>query len=567
MLRQRTGDYSLQGSDVPFGICQAWLPMPNGLFLVDEIMKDRSLQRSLNVYRAWYRLARSWSILQFVLFAFFSVLALYILFDKIVFFSTIGYGFVALLIGTVGVVVLVACYLLLPAAPSTVSYLIDRNAGLKNLISSGLSVAGAADEVSAVVEARATVALIRQTPRRLMPFSLNRAGRFLYVSVLLLLISLVLPATDVFGRKKRHEKANSEVAAVQKGALKLTAKLATIESKTAVQSIEGGKVMKDFDSLATNLMGVAKQDGLLKLGEFENKYNKEFSKERNFEKAMKSLATIPDMKGLNPESRKQLQDLLKDLKDANFGDAAKALRELAKQLQGKDLSVEEKKALAREMAKMVEKMPGGQMSEDMAKLLRQIEASPEDLENVLKQCCQNAGDQMNELAKFCDECDGLKAMKEGLQDAKKAMLGDSFSGFDSKEVEQYMEAEARMGDGQCGGCAGLGVEGGNGSGDGTGGEGIGRGGLPLENRTDTAFKRELSNSKINQGKVLHQLFVSGIPEKGEAAAEYSDVVQAAKQHAASSLARDRIPREYEDMVKTYFDSLDVTTEKDEENTP
>ena len=51
--------------------------------------------------------------------------------------------------------------------------------------------------------------------------------------------------------------------------------------------------------------------------------------------------------------------------------------------------------------------------------------------------------------------------------------------------------------------------------------------------------------------------MSGVPEKGEALVEYSDVVRSAKQDAAGSLARDKIPREYEDMVKTYFDSLEL----------
>jgi len=538
-------------------------------FLTGGNVKGKSLQQNLDVYRAWYRLARSWSILQFVLFACITAMALYILFDKLVFFSLMGYGVVALLVGSIGVLVLVGCYLLLPATPATVSYVVDRAAGLKNLVSSGLGVAGATDEVSAVVEARATHALTRQAPRQLMPFLMNKAGRFLYIPVLLLLTALVVPTVDLFHRQQKREQAKAEMAAVKNGALKLTAKLTSIESQATVQGIDAGKIMKDLDRLSTNLMGVAKQDALLKIGEFENKYNKEFSKERNFEKAVKSADTIPDMKGLSPESQKQLQELAKDFKDAKLGDAAKALRELAKQLESKDLSPEQKKALARELAKMAEKMQGGQMSEDMAKLMRQIEASPEDMEELLKQACDKAGDQMNELAQFADECENLKAMKEGLQDAKKEMMGDSFSGFDAKEVEQYMEGEAQLGEGQGGNGQGqgmgLGVDEGSGSGDGTGGEGQGRGGLPLENRTDTAFKNEMSKSKVNQGKILHQLFVSGIPEKGEAAVEYSDVVQAAKQQAASSLARDRIPREYEDMVKTYFDSLETEKKEKEDD--
>ena len=90
-------------------------------------MKGKSLQRSIDAYRAWYRLTRSWSVLQVVLFALFAALALYILLDKVVFFSPVGYDFVALLAGTASVVVLLVSYALLSASPSRVSYLIDRH--------------------------------------------------------------------------------------------------------------------------------------------------------------------------------------------------------------------------------------------------------------------------------------------------------------------------------------------------------------------------------------------------------------------------------------------------------
>lgn len=139
-------------------------------------------------------------------------------------------------------------------------------------------------------------------------------------------------------------------------------------------------------------------------------------------------------------------------------------------------------------------------------------------------------------------------MKDGLADAKAAMLGDDFKDFDAVAVEQYMACEASLG--------------GKGIGSGTGGEGKGRGGEPPEFPTATQFKPELSPSKINKGKILHELFVSGVPQKGEALREYSVAVGAARQHAANALAREKIPREYERMVKRYFESLDAGGEDD-----
>ena len=97
---------------------------------------------------------------------------------------------------------------------------------------------------------------------------------------------------------------------------------------------------------------------------------------------------------------------------------------------------------------------------------------------------------------------------------------------------------------------------------GTGGEGQGRGGEPLENKTATGFEDKKTATKLGKGKILHQLFVSGTPEKGEALVEYTDVARAAKQQAASSLAREKIPREYENIVKDYFDSLEIKKKED-----
>ena len=70
-------------------------------------------------------------------------------------------------------------------------------------------------------------------------------------------------------------------------------------------------------------------------------------------------------------------------------------------------------------------------------------------------------------------------------------------------------------------CQADGQLGGAGSGYGTGGQGRGQGGVPLENASDTAFVNRMSPGKVRQGRVLHQMFVSGVPEK-EALTEYSE---------------------------------------------
>ena len=517
-------------------------------------MPERPLERQVEKYCARYKLVRAWCVLQYLLFAATGLAAVYLLTDKLFYFGTPTRP---LLMGVAAAVLLclLVCFLLLRRRRSYVCYLVDRSAGLKNLVASGLSVAGQTDDVSTVVATRAAKALTTQRPRRLIPFRVHWTGKHAYAPVLALLAALLIPQMDVLGRKEKQDEAESERLQVAKGALKLTAKLSSIDKQAqAIDSVENKAITTDFTTLADSLAGTTKKDALLKLGEFENKYKDDFSEARNFEQAAKGLPSRPDMKGLAPESKEQLQKLLRNLNDGKLRAAGKAFKRLAKQLDGKRLSPEQRKALARELAKLARQLQGAGMSDELAKLLSEIAASSEDLEKLLEQC-RGAAMEMRELAKFCSKCDGLMAMRSGLAAAKKDMLGESFSGFDAMATEKYMEEQAALGLG-CAGCSGVGCSACNGTGGGTGGKGRGRGGSPPENPMDTQFQPKMSRSKINKGRILHQLFVSGVPDKGEALAEYADMVRAAQQHAAGSLARDRIPREYENMVKAYFDSLE-----------
>lgn len=507
-------------------------------------MKNPELLRRIDRFCAWHKVTRSWRLLQHLLFAVLGALSVYVLCDK-VFCVGGSYRAAATGLAAAGLAALLIHFLCVARGRAHVSYLVDRSTGLKNLIASGLNVAGQGDEVAQAVVRRAEAALAARAPHRVLPLRVHPAGRWAGAPALLLGAALLLPPLDLLGRRARVEKAAAEKAEVRQGALKLAARLSSLEKRAeATRRGEAAKIAADFSELSADLTGLAKRDALLKLGEFENRYRQEFSEQRDFEQAARGLSRRPNMEGLPPASRDSLKNLTESLKSADFGRAAEALRDLAKQLESRTLSPDEKKALARELARLADPLRGGLLGENLADRLRWIEASPADLADLLRQC-EDAGRSLEDLARFCEECDGLREMREGLREAKQAMLGDSFSGFDAKEVEAYLRSGASLG------CRG--------DGPGTGGEGRGRGGRPLENKTETEFKSQLSPSRINKGRILHQLFVSGVPEKGDAPAEYAEVIQAARQHAASSLARDQVPREYEAMVKAYFDSLEVGT--------
>ena len=210
--------------------------------------------------------------------------------------------------------------------------------------------------------------------------------------------------------------------------------------------------------------------------------------------------------------------------------------------------------MLRELAKLGLQMEALGLNQALAKELAAMDASTADIADVMAQC-ERVSSELNDLANQCSACENMQAMRKGLQNAKRSMLGDDFKDFDPKAVEAYLESQARLGQ-----CSRQGNGGpGQGSGNGTGGQGQGRGGKPPESPTQTAFNDEKSPSQTSRGKILHELFVTGVPEKGEAIQEYADLLHAAREDAAGALARDKVPREYEEMVKRYFDALDTTT--------
>jgi hypothetical protein len=316
------------------------------------------------------------------------------------------------------------------------------------------------------------------------------------------------------------------------------------------------------------MMGANNDTALSKLGEFENKYARKFEQKRAFDKLARALEEPTDMTGIPLEMQKDLNKLAQGLQEGNFKDAAEAMRDLAKRLMDENTPATEKQALARELQKLVKQMQGNdaqkqegedgqdgnpaQPADKLAQMLKEMQAQGIDMEDLMQQA-KEAGGDMQQMAEMMEEMQAMQAMKDALGEAKKDLLGEDAVPFDSKQFEEMMKQEANAaanGQGQPGeGQPGQGPPGPNHRGKG--------GGTPDEVGNETGFADKRSKSKVGEGKILHQIFVKGVPEKGEASVDYQKVSRAARQEAANSLAQDKIPREYEDMVKQYFNSLDL----------
>ena len=451
---------------------------------------------------------------------------------------------------------------------------------------------GADDDVSRVIHDRAEQALKEAQPAKVMPLELTWGGRYLYIPLAVLVLSMFIPELDLLQRQAVAKAAEEEKELTKEAAVKLTAKMTALkESRTSTESIEGKKITDDFNLLAESLQGASKKEALTKLGEFENKYKKEFTEQREFADLAKAIDIKPDMSGLSEESQEAIKELVDALKDGNMQDAADALRDLAQQMADQSTSQQEKEALAREMQKAMNQLkseqgdtPGDQLAQTVEQMMQQAQnqqnngqqSNPngqnggQQSSQSMQELAQQAAGQMQQMADMMQQMADSQAMQEGMSQAKQQMIGEQFNNFDSQSVEQMMEAEAQaqLGQSQCpgggcnqpgcdggAGCQGNGMMPGNGTGS-TGGQGQGRGGAPPEAPDQTAFTDEQSKSKVSEGRILQQVFVKGVPEKGEALVAYGELTKAAKSEAAGALAKDQVPREYEEMVKQYFDSIE-----------
>ncbi len=514
-------------------------------------MKDKTLHKNLQPFCVWYKMSRSWLFFQVVFFSGVVVSALAMLSVRL-FALNIDEANLLSITGGLVLIVFLLYFLLLSRAIRDVGYLTDRKAGLKNLVSTGLDLEERTDdEVSVVLVRRAEQKLVQQKPARLFPIRLNWAGQWCLAPLAILVGTYFLPEFDLLGYRQEREKVFAEKQAVRKGLTRLESRLTLMDKQIqSSASIESHEITKEFKLMTKELFGKAKEEALLKMGEFESKYKKEFNEHRDFDNMAKSVSLDTSDKDLAAQTRKKLEQLQEQLNDGRLMQVAQTMRDLAKQMQSKNLTQKQKEALAKQMQQLAKQMSqqkgqeGQQQSKDLEKLMRELQSSPEKMDQLCKQCEQT----MEQMAQNCEDCENLRQMRDGMKDAKQTMLGESFNDFDEKAMENYLKAQAQLG----GSCEGDGQGQGN-----TGGQGQGSGGRPPENPTDTAFKNRISDGRIKKGRILHQIFVSGVPEKGAARSEYVEVTRAAKDHAAGYLSREKIPREAEEMVKKYFDELEL----------
>lgn len=285
---------------------------------------------------------------------------------------------------------------------------------------------------------------------------------------------------------------------------KLQEQLATLKSEEDKEMVQ--KIGAQLEELSKQLDKIALDDDLKKQLEQAG------LKKEDVEKALERL------------SKKDLEQLQKKLEEGGMN--KEQAEQLAKKLQQKQESKSMASKLAQSMKGSASQAKSGAAEAASAKLAQ-------------------AGQQLSELEQLEQEMSQLEAAGNAVADAKNNLdNGCKSCGGSGKQGEK-----------PCSACGGKGGK----SGQSAGGMGTdpaqGRGGRAESEPAQVAFKSERQKVHTGKGAIVGQLVFEGEQIPGEATSEISKAVAAAEREASDAIHRDRVPRQYQKAVRSYFSKL------------
>lgn len=492
---------------------------------------------------------------------------------------------------------------------------IDAAAGLKERVSSALSLRRSTDvfALAAVRDAEAIAAKVqvaRHLPLRaprLWPWSLGTA-------LTAALVYALMPALNLFaGDKKRpadetalaqqahkelqqaldeqHEKMQKRLDETP-GLKDLAADLDKLElpkeptakpddvRREAVKQIErvADKLQERLDAADLKSLDELKRElAKLETPRGEDKVSKltESLSKGDMEGAQKALAELKKeledaAKDGDPEAKQKLGDLAKKMESlsdqlAKLGDSQKLQKELENKA---GLSEEQAKQLMDQLAKMdpkdLEKLLQQQLSksgmnqQQIKELAKKMAANKETMQKM-----QSMAKAMSKAAEAAKACQNPGSAPGGAMEGMSAALSDAGDQISAAEMAEQMANELQsqlaelqsLCEGQCNGNSPgrrpdwgkIGQQGGN--------EGFGTGSRIGKNAVGHQLDPTKANVKMSQGQIIGQMVVDGPISKGEASAQVRDAVNSAVRDATDAIERERVPRQYESVLRKYFEEL------------
>lgn len=261
------------------------------------------------------------------------------------------------------------------------------------------------------------------------------------------------------------------------------------------------------------------------------------------------------------EMQKKLDELSKQL--AKLGDQQKLLKDLENKA---GLSEEEAKKLLEKLAGMDPE----QIAEQLRKNLADSGMSPKQIEELARKIAQNQqmmqqlksmAQAMSQVAQACQQCQGggqagAAALAQALDGAMGQMSELELAEQMMNELQAQLAELEDLKEGVCqGNCRGWRPGDPNSVGrPGPNPDGQGYGAVPKQ-RAAHQYRATKAKTRTQGGQIIGQMLIDGPQIKGEAGAEVTEAVSAAKRDAEDAIERDEVPRRYQRVVQSYFDRL------------
>lgn len=282
----------------------------------------------------------------------------------------------------------------------------------------------------------------------------------------------------------------------------------------------------------------------------------------------KQIEEASQSENLSPEQKAQLADMRRKLEDI-----AMQLQKLAEQEQRMQKELENKAGLSPDEAKrLLEQLKGAdpkQIEKALQQALADKQVTPEQIKQMAQKLAQDRqvqqqlkqmGQAMQQAAQACQQGSGEG---QGAAGAGGQMSLDAAMGMMSElEMAQQMMAElqaelSELKELKAGMCRNPGRRSDNGDQIGQQGpqEGLGYGAHTGKKAAAHGMKSTKAPSKITAGEIIGQMLIDGPQVKGELSAEVVAAVNAATRDATDAIEREEVPRQYEKVLREYFESL------------
>lgn len=490
-----------------------------------------------------------------------------------------------------------------------VAILIDRELGWRERMSTALALAKVDPNDPFVQAAQREIG---EASRRLTVhgrFPVRPTRRWWYSGsawVGVLLLALLMPTLDLFGRQTRTDERRADAAALAAAQAEVQQALSVVRS--TVQQLNDPQMQGELERLSrvspdARQPEQVRREAIRRLGDLSDRLRErmETSPQMSTARAMQA-----QMRGLQSLQSGPASQLSQALNRSDFRQAAEAVRQLQQQMQSGQTSPEDRERLAQqlqELSRQLEAMGQRQQeAEDAlaeAGLDRQLaQLSPEQLRRALQQQANLTPEQIEQLlqkAAACQaaagQCRGLAAAMgqcsaaAGAGGAGGAGGGGGGGAFDElgeqlSDMEMMMaELQAAraslsemdraiqgLGQGNCQGEGNMPGGGGvgpwqagnpaNRPGGGTGGPGHGYGGRDTSDPMAVGLDPTKVPNTASEGPTIARYYLHAEQVRGESTREASEVVRAAADRAAEAIEDHQIPRQYEAAVKRYFGAVD-----------